>query len=174
MFNERPRRPGLDLWKTNFNSISFKYTTPSNIQAIQAINERCIFSAPFLCPVCQFSGASRSAADGGNLFQMLPGSVCLHLGQIMSEKGIIKTRIKQHSSHPAWSDGNLRVREAEFLLPPLCFGFERGGHVSASQLSLAGSKGSVAPESCDANTIGKEIFGRLLELAICRNQMCED
>lgn len=83
----------------------------------QAVNGCCICSAPFVCPVCQLSGAFCRAADCGNLFQMLPFlSVCLYLGQITSGKGIIKTRIKQHSSHPVSSAGNLRVREAEFLL----------------------------------------------------------
>lgn len=84
--------------------------------SLQAVNEWCICSAPFVWPVCQLSGASCRVADCCNLFQMLPVSVCLYLGQITSGKGVIKTRIKQLSSHPVSSAGNLRVREAEFLL----------------------------------------------------------
>ena len=143
--------------------------------SIQAINEWCIFSAPFLCPVCQLYGASCGAADSANLFQMLLVSVCLYVGQITTEKGIIKTRIKQHSSHPACSNGNLWVRDAEFLLLLLCFVFKRRGHVTASQLSFARSKRSVAPESCDVNWTEREIFCQLLKLAICCNhQMCRN
>lgn len=55
------------------------------------------------------------------------------------------------------------VREVEFLLLLLCFVFKHRGHVTASQLSFAGSGQSVAPENCDVNRIEQEIFCQLAE-----------
>lgn len=85
-------------------------------------------------------------------------NVCLNLGQITSERGIIKIGIKQHNSHPAQRDGSLWVREAELLLLLLRFVFKHGGHVTVSQLSFAKSWQSVAPESCDSNRIERKYF----------------
>lgn len=85
-------------------------------------------------------------------------NTCLNLGEITSEKVIIQTGIKQHSSHPAWRDGSLWVREAELLLLLLWFVFQHRGHATVSQLSFAKSQQSMAPESCDTNRIERKYF----------------
>lgn len=87
-------------------------------------------------------------------------NICQNLGEITSEKVIIKTGIKQHSSHPAWKDGSLWVREAELLLLLLLlwFVFQHRGHATVSWLSFGKSQQSMAPESCDTNRIERKYF----------------
>lgn len=123
---------------------------------IQAVNECCIFSAPFLWP----DSYLRPLIEQQTMCLVSDAlSICLNLGQITREKGIIKIGIKQHSSHPAWRDGSLWVREAELLLLLLLwFVFKHRGHVPVSLLSFAKSQQSVSPESYDANRMERKYF----------------
>lgn len=139
----------------------------------QAVNGCCICSAPFVCPVCQLSGAFCRAADCGNLFQMLP---------FLSVYISAKSRVERLSSKPELNNTAaiqcqvLEIWGWEKLSFCLLWWFvcKCRGQVAASQLWFARSQRSVAPESCDVSRTGKEIFCQLLKLAICCNQMCRN
>lgn len=139
----------------------------------QAVNGCCICSAPFVCPVCQLSGAFCRAADCGNLFQMLP---------FLSVYISAKSRVERLSSKPELNNTAaiqcqvLEIWGWEKLSFCLLWWFvcKCRGQVAASRLWFARSQRSVAPESCDVSRTGKEIFCQLLKLAICCNQMCRN